>query len=314
MDKERVLETDVFDLLSMVPYSLSKEEIEIETMLKELRQKNISLDEYSNEALSLILQDVYMGDVIEKMRGITYSASYKLRRMTSSAVTFARFLQRITVNRIVNEKFIRKRFDGLKKAYFNFFYEDLADKSAYVVAPSYTDMSKRLVGLHECVMYLKHAAESSDIVDSVNQSTYAKLVSMSNGALTVKTTDGGLMNHFEWNPPELKQTVIFGSQWSNPKNIDNLCNSVLFVKYKTMDGVGSIVNTCLKRTKRMAESVDDYTAAIDEDTADQYMHNYGSAYMLSKMLKDIVKQGIQREINTLAINYIHKLKDIRTDR
>ena len=314
MDKDRVLETDVFDLLDKVPYIPSEEEIEIEKTLIELGQKNITIDEYSNEALSLILQDVYMGDVVEKMRGMAFSASYKLRRMTRSVGTLARYLQRITLNRIVNEKFIRKRFDGLKTAYVNFFYKDLGDQSAYVMAPTYEDMAARLVGLHSCVMYLKKAAESTDVVDSVNMSTYAKLVEMSHGALAVEGTANGLVNHLKWNPPKIVMTRLSGSKWSKPENIDNLCNSVLFVKYQTMEGVNATVNTCLKRTQRMAESVDDITSAIDEESADRYMQNYGSAYMLSKMLKDVVTQGIQREINTLVINYIHKLKDINVER
>ena len=314
MDKERVLETDVFDLLDLVPYVPSEEEIELEKVLRELRQKNIVIDEYSNEALSLIIQDASVEDFVEKLRGTAFSLSYKLRRMTRSVGTFARFLQRITMNRIVNEKFIRGRFEGLKRAYLNYFYKDLADDGAYVMAPSYEDMSRRLVGLHECVMFLKKAAESNDISDTITMDTYTKLVEISHGALSVESTSDGLFNHLKWAPPTIVQTVIKGSKWSNPQNIDNLCNSVLFVKYNTMDGVNSIVNTCLKRTKRLAESVDDFGSAIDEDSATLYMQNYGSAYMLSKMLKDVVNQGIQREINTLTINYIHKLKDIRVDK
>ena len=308
---EQVLETDIFDQLCRIPYVQSKEDLECEHILFDY-YTGMHLDEVSTEALKLVLQDIYVGDLADKVQGTAIGAVQMMKKAGGALGSLARTLQNMVTNHIVSEKFIRKRFGSLKTKYVNVFFNKDMAKLDYVVAPTYDTVSKRLTGLNKAVQTIKEMASSDNIGDIVGSDFYGKIALMTNGVLSLKSSSTGLVNNLVWSPPQLEEFKLLNSPFAKPENIENLCNSVLFVKYKTMEGVDATVKECLKRTKKLNDEAEKYASYdVDEENEEKYMHDYGNAYMISKILKDVVKQGIQREINTIAISYIHKWKNIK---
>ena len=60
---ETILETDIFDQLCKVPYVQSEEDKACEAVLYDY-YTGLNLDEASTEALKMVLQDIYAGDVV----------------------------------------------------------------------------------------------------------------------------------------------------------------------------------------------------------------------------------------------------------
>ena len=308
---EQILETDIFDYLCRIPYVQSEEDLACEQILFDY-YTGMHLDEASTEAMKLVLQDIYIGDLVDKTKGTAIGTYNVIKKAGSAIGSLARTLQNMVTNRIVSEKFIRKRFGSLKTKYVDIFFNKDMAKLDYVVAPTYDTVSKRLTGLNKAVMTIKDVASSNNISDVIGSDFYGKIAMMTNGVLTVKSSSTGLVNNLVWSPPALEEYKILNSPFAKPENIENMCNSVLFVKYKTMEGVDATVKECLKRTKKLSDEAEKFTSyEVDEENEERYMHDYGNAYMVSKILKDVVKQGIQREINTIAISYIHKWKNIK---
>lgn len=308
---ETILETDIFDQLCKVPYVQSEEDKACEAVLYDY-YTGLNLDEASTEALKMVLQDIYVGDVVEKAQGMAVGGVQLIKRGASALTSLARSLQNMVTNRIVSEKFIRKRFGSLKTKYVDVFFNKEMAKLDYVVAPTYDAVSKRLTGLHNAVQAIKAMASSENISDVIGGNFYGKIAMMTNGVLTLKSSATGLVNNLVWSPPQMTEFKLLESPFSRIENIENLCNSVLFVKYKTMEGVDQTVKECLKRTKKLSDQADSIASYdVEDDTSEKYMHDYSNAYMVSKILKDVVKQGIQREINTIAISYVHKWKNVK---
>ena len=184
----------------------------------------------------------------------------------------------------------------------------------YCVAPTYDTMTARLRGLADITTYLKRLADSENPSDVVDINTYSKVAAMSNGVLKVESSSTGMVNHLVWQAPPLERTVCVDSPLAKISNIDNLCNAVLFVRNKATENVVGTVDASLKKTeRRLSPFGDDLPLESGNEDAERAMRNYSVAYMLTKMARDVVKQGIQREVNTLAVNYLAKLKNLKTD-
>lgn len=302
---------DVFDDLANFPYIQTEEEQAVENVLMDFyRPRLVS----SDEELKDILQDLYIPGVIEKVQGAAMATGMTLKKAYRILANFAGSIKLNLMTSILSEERIRKRFSGLRLAYLPFAYESTKDPHAYCIAPEYSVMTSRLSGLANAVYYLKQIADSDNVSTIVNVNTYAKIESMVNGTLKLQSSNSGFVNHLVWSPPPLVKVYCQNSPLAKPVNIDNLCNAVLFLRDKVMTNVVSIVDTAMKKTEKKLEAFDEDAELIPgDDSAETTMRNYSVAYMLTKMTRDVVKQGIQREVNTLAINYIHKLKAIKRD-
>ena len=312
MSKPTLSEEEVYEDLCRIPYIQSEDDKAVEDILKTYYQPRIHAS--SEEALSLVLQDLYVPGIVERIEGKTIQAGITIKSAVQRLSQFVGNIRVRLMTSILTEENIRKRFAKLRVVWLPFSQDGSEDNKEYCVAPTYEVMTARLRVLSDITPYLRRLAESENPSDVVDGNTYGKVSSMSNGVLKVEASQTGLVSHLVWQAPPLQKVYCRQSPLAKMANIDNLCNAALFVRNTTTENLVNLVDTAFKKTQRALEPFEGMPISEDNENVERAMRDYSVSYMLTKMARDVVKQGIQREVNTLAVNYLAKLKHIKSDK
>ncbi len=258
--------------------------------------------EYYDSLCVLINQDELDLSVSEE--GITAA----LQQFGSSLKTFGDKLITMIRNKTVTERYIYNRFNKLRDAI------DKCENQRAMVSdvPTYDTVLKRLVGILQVSSFLEQLSKKSPDDQIFQDSLFDKVANLSNGVLKVSAPrkDAGPKG-LVWNEPPLVEYDLISSPWKNNSNRERIRNTLIQCKYSGADAIVTATKSVVQAIKYM-QNTDDVVTSNYYDENTQYTPSaqvaaHSTAYLIGKMCKQAYKNGIEREINTFCISYIHRL-------
>lgn len=207
----------------------------------------------------------------------------KLIKFTDDLITSIR-------DKVASENYINKQFAKVKAK-----LAESENVRNYVKGvPTYETMIKRLTGIGACCEYIKELSVSEDVHDSVT--IMEQLAVRSKGVVKVVTSKDSSFGNLVWVEAELEEYDLKGSKLGSESGLATLKNALLHCKYEGADDLVAAAKAIDKRVKE-ASSKEDEEAASD----------YAVSYTVGKVVKQFFKEGIQKELNTVAITYLSRL-------
>lgn len=231
-----------------------------------------------------------------------------LAKTTVSLYKFSKDLKDFITNSIVSEQRIHDRcallLDRIKT---------ITNKRAYVKnVPTLQQQRTRFLNLIKVVEYVETAASYSTDNFPPGDSFIENVARISGGLLTItRPSEGSTFKNLEWNEPEVTSYEITQSPWANEYNVNQLKALAITCKYDMAD---KLKNAATIIAKRCDVAKRNYTANAPDDDDNTYSsidtelaNIYTISYMVSKAVKQILKQGLQKEINTFTNTHISRL-------
>ena len=212
---------------------------------------------------------------------------------------FAINIHRYAVDKTLTEEQIIKRFDRLISR-----YENIELQHAQVSeVPTYPVALNRFIGLINVCNYIKQMAVAENGHKGISESMYDKVADLSNGVLRVLPPEkNSHIKNIGWVEPKLETYDIMKSKWTNKEEVVKFRNGIIDVKFRVSEELAkasmTLVRSCDEIQNERIESQEDQDDAVEA---------YSGAYIISKLVKQIHKFGIQREISVFCTTYISRL-------
>lgn len=212
---------------------------------------------------------------------------------------FAVGIHRYAVDKTLTEEQIIKRFDRLINT-----YENIQLQHAQVAeVPTYPVALNRFIGLINVCNFIKQMAASEQGHRGITEAIYDKVADLSNGVLRVLPPEkNSHIKNLGWVEPKLETFDIMKSKWVNKEEVVKFRNGIVDVKFRVSEELAkasmSLVRSCDEIQNERISSQEEQDDAVEA---------YSGAYIISKLVKQIHKFGIQREISVFCTTYISRL-------
>lgn len=261
-----------------------------------------------------MLQSVDMDPALEELIGnegfIAKTASgiaHAAKSLAISMNNFAKWLHDSIRDKVVTEKYIHNKFGKLSQS-----IASIKETRAYVDnVPTFDIIEKRLVSLLQLIDYIVDLSKKDKIEESVD-SIIQKVVLKSGGTLKIGTSRADTpYSNIQWNEAPLTEYDIKSSKWSDSHQIEKLKNLMLKCKYESVDDLAKAATLIAKKCTAVSTTAEsDPGYGYEEPTEPDYnqmAESYNVSYIVGKLIRQVYSQGIQKEINMVAICYLYRL-------
>lgn len=286
---------------------------ETEAVVDFLREDNF--EEYESKLMQFnricALQKVEIDPAVKELVGeegiiakTTHGLATAIKSIGITMNNFSKWLYNTIRDRVVTEKYIHNKFMKLDAA-----IKSIQETRAYVAkVPTYDILEKRLVSILQVVDYISELSKKEKLDESVD-AIIQKVVLKSGGLLKIGAANADSpYTNIQWNEAPLTEYDIKSSKWANSKESEKLKNLMLKAKYETVDDLAKasslIAKKCSAVDNQVAETGYGETSEVDYNTL---ADSYNVSYVVGKLIKQVYSQGIQKEINTIAICYLYRL-------
>lgn len=230
------------------------------------------------------------------------SIAKKLVTASKNLYAFTKAVKDIVVNKIVSEKLVIERSITTTKT----IQEITAQKAFVDKVPTYEVQRKRFMGLIAAADYVQGLATSGTVAD-LDYSLLDNIVEKSNGVLKItKPSEGSSFKNLTWTPPELTRYEIKTSRWASNSGMQEMQSLALTCKYQAVDKLTEVAKTLVKRCE--SARADLYGQGLTDDETDEMAKLLNTTYLIGKAIKQLIREGIEKEVNTFTIKYLGRLK------
>ena len=212
---------------------------------------------------------------------------------------FAVGIHRYALDKTLTEEQIIKRFARLIDT-----YENIQLQHAQVTGvPTYPIALNRFVGLINVCNYIKQMATAEQGHKGISEAMYDKVADLSNGVLKVLPPEkNSHIKNIGWVEPKLETYDIMKSKWTNKEEVVKFRNGLVDVKFRVSEELAKASMTLVRACDEIQNE-----RITSQEEQDEAVEAYSGAYIISKLVKQIHKFGIQREITVFCTTYIPRL-------
>ena len=212
---------------------------------------------------------------------------------------FAVGIHRYALDKTLTEEQIIKRFARLIDT-----YENIQLQHAQVTGvPTYPIALNRFVGLINVCNYIKQMATAEQGHAGISEAMYDKVADLSNGVLKVLPPEkNSHIKNIGWVEPKLETYDIMKSKWTNKEEVVKFRNGLVDVKFRVSEELAKASMTLVRACDEIQNE-----RITSQEEQDEAVEAYSGAYIISKLVKQIHKFGIQREITVFCTTYIPRL-------
>lgn len=286
---------------------------ETEAIIDFLKVDNF--EEYESKIMQFnrvcALQKVNIDPAVKELVGeegiiakTTHGLASAIKSIGITMNNFSKWLYNTIRDKVVTEKYIHNKFAKLDAV-----IKSIQETRAYVDrVPEFDVLIKRLVSLLQVVAYISELSKKEKLDETVDAIIQKVVLKSGNVFKIVAANADTPYTNIQWNEAPLTEYDIKSSKWANYKEAEKLKNLMLKAKYETVDDLAKAASLIAKR----CSSVDSQASDVGYGESDEVDYNtladsYNVSYVVGKLIKQVYSQGIQKEINTIAICYLYRL-------
>lgn len=225
------------------------------------------------------------------------------------AETFYGKLRNLVLSKTSTEKYISSRFGHLLKT-----IEEHETSRAFVKAPTFQEIIRRLNGLILTVNFLKAVGEKDPSDSIFANDIYYKIEATSAGVFkVVSPKEESSFKNLAFVPAPYVEYEIKASQWAKESEVNKIENLVLRCKYDLTEEIAKITKNIKEHYKKYISASGNFNLDNTEVNSEEYqkiLDMYNAMYLLLKMCK-AVHLGIEKEVNAISVNYLHALMNMK---
>lgn len=296
------------------PYEIEKELTNIQSQLL-IRDGVIVISTEAYEDYGQSKSTKYLQEAKTLGKNI-WKLSLKLYDFSKQAKDFI-------LNKIVSEKFIVNKLGTLKMAVNNFEHQ----RGFVSNVPTFDEQRKRFLNIIKVVEYIEKISNTSTI--SINDfpssdSIMDNIEQITGGAIYVsKAKAESSYRNLAWRAPQLTSFEITQSDWVKDQNMEQIKGLALTCKFSMSEKLIKVSEKISARCKQFIKEHRHAMSTYDPDNENDESERtnleselagmYSFAYSIEKIVRQVLTQGIQKEINTFSNIYLSRLSRIKAN-
>jgi hypothetical protein len=285
----------------------------------DIRQLRLELDITDLQGDLFLSSDMVVGtESLQQFMSDAGKIGAKILKISKDLFYFSLNVKDFIMNKIVSEKMIHD-----KSAKVLGVIRQTTMKRAYVQqVPSFQNQRARFLNLIKVVNYIQKV--STQPIESFPQGDafIDNIVDLAGGVFAITTpSKGSSFKNLKWNPPALTDYEVLHSPWNNESNMNQIKGLSLTCKY---DMVEKLKATSIEMAKRCEKAAKDYSQQMGsfyEEDEDDGMERerlqsemaalYTLGYSIGKATRQVLKEGLQKEINMFTTKYLSRLAKLK---
>lgn len=242
----------------------------------------------------------------------------KILKLSKDLFYFSLNVKDFIMNKIVSEKMIHD-----KSAKVLGVIRHATMKRAYVQqVPSFQNQRMRFLNLIKVVNYIQKV--STQPIESFphGDSFIDNIVDLAGGVFIITTpSKGSSFKNLKWNPPALTDYEVLHSPWNNESNMNQIKGLSLTCKYDMVEKLKATSTEMAKRCEKAAKDYSQQMGPFYEEDEDDGMERerlqnematlYTLGYSIGKATRQVLKEGLQKEINMFITKYLSRLSKLK---